>query len=441
MAAKGSIFKKIDYVDENTVKFTLSPTRVTYANTLRRGIQTLVPCLRFRSDISETGTTTDVKIFKNTTPMSNEMLADRIGLLPLAMQKGSGWDKDSVIFKLHVKNETDEMRYVTASDFECLKSVEGEEERERIPNTKFFHPDPVTGDTCLIATLKPFIEGQEPDEIHLEAYATMGIGKEHARFNPTCQASYGYTRDEDPGRIKALWLEWLVEQKKVDVKELDKTPEKKEMLEREFRTLSINRCYLIDKEGEPYSYNFTVESTGTESISYIIASSLINLSLLCERYASLDGGDLPENVEIKPADARLKGFDFWFTDEDHTLGNLLQTWLDDNKIGKGVVTFAGYKVPHPLRNEIVLRIGVEDAKEKTARQAIAQAAKGCADIFREWLLEWTKITGIEYGDSGDMSAWEIHGQVKQTEKEEKEKQKELWKKQQELREKVMKSKK
>jgi DNA-directed RNA polymerase subunit L len=285
------------------------------------------------------------------------------------------------------------------------------------------------------------VEGQDPDEIHLEAYATMGIGKEHARFNPTCQASYGYTRDEDPGKIKAMWLEWLIEQKKVDVKELEKTPEKKEMLEREFRSLSINRCYLMDKEGEPYSYDFTVESTGSESISYIIGSALINMSLLCERYASLDTGDLPDNVDIRPADARLKGFDFWFTDEDHTLGNVLQTWLDDNKIGKGVVTFAGYKVPHPLRNEMVLRIGVEDGKERTARQAIAQAAKGCTDMFRQWLLEWTKITGEEYGETTDMSAWDIHGKVKQTEKEEKEKQKELWKKQQELREKIMKSKK
>ena len=86
----------------------MSPTHVTYANTLRRAVQTEVSILGFRSDITETGSTSDVKVLKNTTPISNEMLADRIGLLPLwydtiTMTEAS-WDKEKILFKLHVKN-------------------------------------------------------------------------------------------------------------------------------------------------------------------------------------------------------------------------------------------------------------------------------------------------------------------------------------------------
>jgi DNA-directed RNA polymerase alpha subunit len=75
-------------------------------------------------------------------------------------------------------------------------------------------------------------EGQEPEEIHLEAYASMGKGREHARFNPVAQCAYSYTRDDDAGRIKEMWQRWLIEQKKVDPKELEKDADRKGMLER-----------------------------------------------------------------------------------------------------------------------------------------------------------------------------------------------------------------
>ena len=83
------VFQKFEVVDDKTLKFTMSPVCVTYANTLRRSVQTDVATLGFRADMLEDGSTSDVKIFKNSTPMSNEMLAHRIGrqqppVLPVA---------------------------------------------------------------------------------------------------------------------------------------------------------------------------------------------------------------------------------------------------------------------------------------------------------------------------------------------------------------------
>lgn len=211
-----SVFQDFDIVDSKTLKFRLSPASVTYANSIRRAVQTEVSILGFRADMTEGGSTSDVKVYKNSTPMSNEMLADRVGLLPIAMPTGSGWEKESVLFKLHVKNETDEVRLVTASDFECLEQQATSEERVRVPNTRFFHPDPVTGETCLLAVLKPMVEGQQPEEIHLEAFATLGKGREHTRFNPVAQCAYAYTRDDSKDRILELWQKWLKEMKKLD---------------------------------------------------------------------------------------------------------------------------------------------------------------------------------------------------------------------------------
>jgi DNA-directed RNA polymerase subunit L len=223
-----------------------------------------------------------------------------------------------------------------------------------------------------------------------------------------------YTLDSDPGKIKALFSTWLQEQKKVDPKELDKDETRKAVLEREFRSLEVYRCYLKDEEGEPYSYDFTVETLGTMAVQKIVYQALMSVAELADKYTSLDRGDLPENVDIRPADARLTGYDFWFSGEDHTLGNLLQTWIDKNKVGTDGLTFVGYKVPHPLKEEMVLRVGVEDNKQETARLAIAEAAQGCADMFRTWAMQWLSASE----DAGlaalgeRRTVWQAHADAK-----------------------------
>jgi DNA-directed RNA polymerase subunit L len=73
------------------------------------------------------------------------------------------------------------------------------------------------------------------------------------------------------------------------------------------------------------------------------------------------------------------------------LGNLLQTWLVENHIegtAEPKITYAGYCVPHPLRDEMVLRIGVEDGEITTARKAFAEAAKGCVQLFQNLRQAW-----------------------------------------------------
>lgn len=388
-------FNSLEKIDNNTVSFVLTPTRVTYANAYRRAIQTEIECLGFRADITEDGSTSDVKVLKNTTPMSNEMLADRIGLLPIVLPDGyETWTKESVLFKLHVINTSEEPRIVTASDFECIKKREDGE--ERIPNTEFFYPNLLTGSTCLIAVLPGQLPGQKPEELHIEAYASMGKGREHARFNPTCKCAYGYTVDPNPAKMKELWIHWLSEQKKVSEQDLEKDPAKKEALNREFRSLQMYRCYKVDPaDNEPNSFDFTVESVGPMPIPQILIKGLQALSQLCLNYASVDRGDLPDSITIQPTQMKMIGFDVLFRDEDHTLGNLLQTWLDDNKIGhkgegEASLSFIGTAVPHPLRAELKMTFGFADtnaATRENVRLLIAQSSKACADMFTEWAME------------------------------------------------------
>lgn len=386
-AAPDSLFKNL-VKDGNVLRFTLAPTQVAYANTLRRSIITEVETVAFRADIKEEGTTTDVSISKNSTPMSNEMLAHRLGLIPVHVADPLNWSPDDYTFKLDVTNDSSDPLDVVASDIKVYKDRGPEEEPLLVPSVEFFHPDPVTHDTCLLAVLKGRTGTQEPESVSLVAKATVGTGRENAAFMPvTSRCSYGYTLDKSEERKKEVFTTWLQTAKKVNPSELDSNAVRKGELEREFATMQQQRCFLMDANGEPYSFDFIIESVGVLTPVYCVARALEVLQAKLARYASIDAGDLPEGVKVQPADAQMKGFDFMFQHEDHTLGNLLQCYMEQTDME--AITFVGYKVPHPLRDEMLLRVGVADGMELTARAALGKAARGCAAMFKDWLAQWS----------------------------------------------------
>ena len=388
-------FSNLQKQDYRTYTFTLSPIHVTYANTLRRLILTGVPTIAFRSDMTSTGSTTDVVVKKNDTPMTNEMLADRIGLLPIYVSDPTTWNEDAYRFTLQVTGNKDSTTYVKSSNFKIKKVTKhpelGEEEEE-VSTELFFPPHPITRDTCLIATLQP---GTIPQSIEIVAKATKGTGREHARFCPVSQCSYEYTLDSDPRRIEEMFVKWLTVTKKVGT--IDKASKRYEELQREFNTMQIKRCYQINEKGEPFSYDFTVESAGVLDVPYIVEQACQMGENMCSRYVTLNkGAESHKDITITTADTRIIGYDFLFRGQDHTLGNLLQTWLVEHHIEGNAeprITYAGYCVPHPLRDEMVLRIGVEDGEESTACQAVAAAASGCVSMFQEMRAAWRSANG------------------------------------------------
>ena len=397
-------FSTLKRNDSGTIyTFRLSPIHVAYANTLRRVILTGIETVAFRSDMTPTGTTTDVFVKRNDTPMTNEMLADRIGLLPIYITQPSTWKEDRYKFILKVDSHPDKSTYITSSDFKIIdthtsSSAAAEEtkleEEQIVPTEQFFPKHPITGNTCLIATLQPG-EGAKQQSIEIVAKASKGTGREHARFSPVSQCSYEYTIldrniEQDNQRINEMFLQWMTDAKKITG--IDKTSARYLELEREFNTMQIKRCYKTNEKEEPYSFDFTVESVGILSVPYIVEHACEVAENMCSRYTN--SNDLPADVVITHADSRMIGYDFRIPGQDHTLGNLLQTWLVENHIeGDALpkIEYAGYSVPHPLRDEMVLRIGVDN--ETTAKLALAAAAKGCVGLFQKMRAAWRTAIG------------------------------------------------
>jgi len=65
-------------------------------------------------------------------------------------------------------------------------------------------------------------------------------------------------------------------------------------------------------------------------------------------------------------------------DEDHTLGNLIEKILLEDPS----VTFAGYKIPHPLRRSVMLTIRTDGSKKPS--EALIEAAMKAAKLSEEF---------------------------------------------------------
>jgi len=382
-----------DPADKIRARFTLDGVDTTVANTLRRCILAFTRSVGFRADLTDTANP-GIVIRKNTSVIFNEMLAHRITLIPLAVRRLSEFDPKSMEISLSVRNTSASVMHVKASDFKIVqKSLEGEEE---IPSAALFPPDPITGDTCLVTSLRP-AAGAAVEEIDLTAYPVIGAGEQFMGFCPVAQCSYGNTEDPDPVRQEQFFHEWLAEFKKI-AEPASVPPEVVAKHKVEWRTMANQRCFKIsDTTGEPNSFDFVVESVGVRPVPDIVAEGIQKVIDLVTPFASTETSSADLGITTQPVDSRMtNGVDVNIAGQEHTLGNLLQSMITaiylDTEAPDAPITYVGYKVPHPLHKSVRLRIGIREGQTgdpaAIARQVIAMGAQRAVQIFQDLARAW-----------------------------------------------------
>ena len=398
---------------------------VTLANTLRRVLQSRVRTVGFRTEPSERS---DVRVEVNTTPLVNEMLAHRVGMLPLGVTDVDAFHAPRYLFLLDVEHRGVGTRHLTTADFQVWAPLAEEEEGGSRPSSAdpatagyarltpqeeaaFFPRDPLTGDAPLLTHLREqWNPGAPPERVRIVAQAARSCGAENARWSPVSQATVSYTPDPDPKRLGALFVEWLATSKKASPDSV--TPERLQELRREFDAMEAQRCFLQDGEGEPCDFTFALESVGVLSVPHIVGEALRECADLVARWVDADATApaLPEGLTATaPGAAGFPCVDLSFEGCDHTLGNLLQTYLALRHVEGGAspsLGFAGYCVPHPLRPSVLLRLGVSEgggggggtgfsAPEAvtTALRAVAATAKHLHALFVRLGVEWADLHG------------------------------------------------
>lgn len=406
----------------NTATFVLDNTTSTIANTLRRCTLMETRSVGFSADLTK-AENPGVVIRKNTSVIFNEMLAHRLTLLPMGVVNIDSFDPTRYECVIQVKNEStgpvssETMRHVTASDFIVREKQDDGTFTilDSVATTKLFPRDPITKESSLLVSLQPHWNATQPPEeydIDLTAYPVIGRGRDFMGFCPVSQCTFANTPDEDPVRREQFFNEWILAYKQKQIPDPTKlSEEERATLKAEWATMAAQRCFKVDAKGQPNSFTFTVESVGIRPVKDIVAEGIQSVIDLITPYTDTTKTMEELGMSIQQVDSRMSGINVIFNDQDHTLGNLLQTILTetylDSEMPRSPITFAGYKIKHPLYRVMTLTLGLSeavtdanrDAVKATIREVVTDAATRAKTIFEQLKGSWANLTNPSEGRS------------------------------------------
>ncbi len=258
--AKRTPVMKVQILEKNedSMRFVVDGITASLANTLRRIILTEVPCMAID----------DIMIIENDSVLHDEILALRLGLIPLKT------DLDSYNLpeecSCHSELGCQLCRAVLVLDVEAKKDGRTVYSKDLVPEDPNIAP--VSGEI-------PIVKLAPGQRIRLEAYAKLGRGKEHAKWQPVSACTYRYMPEIelDPKRCDACGDCVNICPRRV----LEKSGD-------EIVIANLLECVLckdcvricpkdppaIKVNGNQNSFIFYIESTGVLPIERIISEAL-----------------------------------------------------------------------------------------------------------------------------------------------------------------------
>lgn len=333
-------------------------------NAIRRTIICDIETIAFRT---EYGTESDIVIEKNTSSLHNEFLSQRIGLIPIQYEPKNitSFNSKKYEFFIDISNNTTKSLDITTEHIQIRDlTKEPPVILSKKETEKFFPPNKITGDYILINRLKPnkYGDKDQGETLKIKMTANYSTGKEHARYTPTSVSIF--TNVRDPEKIK-VELQKRIEKKNTELKSQKKRElnqiETKELINT-FMISEADRYFYTDSSGEPNRFLFTIESDGRIPSHIIFDKALFKLEDNINKF--IKKLDDTEYINFKNSDCIMNSFDIIVNDEDYTLGYLIQEYLymlyqNVPKEHKKIKYIAS-NVPHPLENELLIRISLED---------------------------------------------------------------------------------
>ena len=246
---------------ENVLRFLIKGTNHAYANALRRAMIAEVPAMAIE----------DVIIIENTSVLYDEVIAHRLGLIPL---------------------KTDLDAYVLPEDCDC-KSELGcskcrasftlEAEAQNEPVMVYSSDLKPESDVTPVSGNIPIVKLGPKQRLRLELYARLGRGIEHAKWQPVAACAYKYLPRVTLNADNLANPDEVIRICPTDVFSSD--PENKIAVRDEAAcTLCMNcvekavptdgkKPFPVKVEGDETSFIFYVESTGALSTARIVTEA------------------------------------------------------------------------------------------------------------------------------------------------------------------------
>lgn len=315
------------------IDITAYPT--TIVNSIRRSLLGLV---RSVAMVAEPSKASSIRIIENTSRLNNQFLGLRISLIPVCLPPPVYGGELNVLDRYEVriqKQATDPGIYnLTTDDIRVYDTQEkgflpASIVQQMFPREKVDYPGlKNASNPLLIVPLRGPIGEKEGEKINIVAKLKIGVGKSHSCFSPVCNSTYEIV-PIDPDAPTAT---------------LD----------------------AVGK-GDNSRFRFVVETVTNRR------PEILFLEAIDEMVRKL------ENVRMSIASAVKsggKGVDceihqdandilFRFMNEDHTLGTVAQDYLIRKltRDAPDVINewFVGYRIPHPLTPEMIIRIHLPDS--------------------------------------------------------------------------------
>ncbi len=238
------------------VTFLLKNANPAFANALRRIMIEAVPTMAVE----------DIEFVQNNSALYDELLAHRIGLLPLTTDL-KGYDVKKPEDELSAKNS---VKLTLKAKGPC--TVYAEDLKSKDPKVK-----PAFPKTPLVKLLK----GQE---LEFEATAILGVGKEHVKFAP-CLAWYAYkakaivnNSHKDFETFKEKYPPQIFANGKIDAKLIEQHDL--------YEACDGVNDEIVKIERDPTTFVFNIEPWGQLSPSEILTSASDHFTAMLEEFSA-----------------------------------------------------------------------------------------------------------------------------------------------------------
>ena len=334
--------------DTFSLNIEIGDINLSLVNAIRRIILSEFPTIGFKT---EDYVNSDLKVIENTSSMHNEYLLHRIGLVPIHYDTINKFEPEKYKFVLKMENNTNSTISVKSNNIKVINNNTGEEE----DSNKFFPPDPDTKDFILLHKLKSN-PNKIGEKIHIEGKASINIGSVNSRFSPvSCVAFSNKIHKEKKNKAMEDYLKHKLSKEELKNTKLVKSTEL------DFNLSMGERYFHTDDNNNPNVFLMYIESIGVIPSNIILYETLDIIKNKLQKFTDLVNNIInksitdSDKITITKSKDTMEAYELIIQNENHTLGNLIQTYSTE-LFDKNMLNYIGYKNPHPLKSEIIIKI-------------------------------------------------------------------------------------
>lgn len=384
---------------DNKIIFKVKDVDVSILNSIRRVILAEIENVAFEFKPFNTGEQQKIKIFTNTCPLHNEIIEQRLSMLPinLTVNEILDFDENNYKFVINKKNETNTLMNVTTDDIEIFDNNNKKYDDKFIK--RVFPKNKYSGDHILITKLKPnLINIKDGNEINIEMKATKDKAQNYSGFGYVSQCVYYNIVDEKKAEKE---LKKRLEQ---FVKDNNPTKEEKESFINDFNNLDRDRYFHKNDFDEPNYFEYMIESECLTSPEYLFYKAITILDNKLQNVISKITDDTFTFDYVKNS---KNMYDIKIENEKHTLGNLIQALFYNifiRKDNKEVIEYIGYNCPHPLDNNMLIKIKFKnDESNENIKKIFIDGLEEIQVQINSLKKKWLKFSGLSSKYSNDIN--------------------------------------